>query len=71
MDFGTLAGVGGIFVAVVVSMVLEGSSPASILLLPALFLVFDLQFIFFAHLRHLGLFCIFCHHSCHLSLSSP
>lgn len=40
MEFGTLAGVGGIFVAVIVSMVLEGSSPASILLLPALFLVF-------------------------------
>jgi len=40
VEFGTLAGVGGIFVAVVVSMVLEGSSPASILLLPALFLVF-------------------------------
>ena len=40
MEFGTLAGVGGIFVAVIVSMVLEGSSPTSILLLPALILVF-------------------------------
>lgn len=40
MEFGTLAGVGGIFVAVIVSMILEGSSPMSILLLPALFLVF-------------------------------
>jgi chemotaxis protein MotA len=40
MEFGTIAGVGSIFVAVIVSMVLEGSSPASILLLPALILVF-------------------------------
>jgi chemotaxis protein MotA len=40
MEFGTLAGVGGIFVAVILSMILEGSSPMSILLLPALFLVF-------------------------------
>lgn len=40
MEFGTIAGVGGIFVAVILSMVLEGSSPMSILLLPALFLVF-------------------------------
>jgi chemotaxis protein MotA len=40
MEFGTIAGVVGIFVAVVVSMVLEGSSPMSIILLPALFLVF-------------------------------
>jgi chemotaxis protein MotA len=40
MEFGTMAGIGAIFVAVIVSMVLEGSSPASILLLPALFLVF-------------------------------
>jgi chemotaxis protein MotA len=40
MEFGTLAGVGGVFVAVVVSMILEGSSPTSILLLPALLLVF-------------------------------
>jgi chemotaxis protein MotA len=40
MEFGTMAGVGGIFVAVIMSMVLEGSSPMSILLLPALFLVF-------------------------------
>ena len=35
-----MAGIGGIFVAVIVSMVLEGSSPTAILLLPALFLVF-------------------------------
>ena len=35
-----MAGIGGIFVAVIVSMVLEGSSPMAILLLPALFLVF-------------------------------
>lgn len=40
MEFGTLAGVGGIFAAVVVSMLLEGTSPTSILLLPALILVF-------------------------------
>jgi chemotaxis protein MotA len=40
MEFGTLAGIGGIFVAVLVSMVLEGSSPMAIFLLPALFLVF-------------------------------
>ena len=40
MEFGTMAGIGGIFVAVIMSMVLEGSSPMSILLLPALFLVF-------------------------------
>ena len=40
MEFGTMAGIGGIFVAVIVSMVLEGSSPMAILLLPALFLVF-------------------------------
>lgn len=40
MEFGTLAGVGGIFAAVVLSMILEGSSPTSILLLPALILVF-------------------------------
>jgi len=40
MEFATIAGILGIFVAVIVSMILEGSSPASILLLPALFLVF-------------------------------
>ena len=40
MEFATMAGIGGIFVAVIVSMVLEGSSPTAILLLPALFLVF-------------------------------
>jgi chemotaxis protein MotA len=40
MEFGTLAGVGGIFAAVVASMLLEGTSPTSILLLPALILVF-------------------------------
>ncbi|HEY5247842.1 MAG TPA: MotA/TolQ/ExbB proton channel family protein [Dermatophilaceae bacterium] len=40
MEFGTMAGIGGIFVAVIVSMILEGSSPMSIILLPALFLVF-------------------------------
>ncbi|MEP7369000.1 MAG: MotA/TolQ/ExbB proton channel family protein [Dermatophilaceae bacterium] len=40
MEFGTLAGVGGIFAAVILSMILEGSSPTSILLLPALILVF-------------------------------
>ena len=40
MEFGTLAGVGGIFAAVVLSMILEGSSPTAILLLPALMLVF-------------------------------
>lgn len=40
MEFGTLAGVGSIFVAVVLSMILEGSSPMSIILLPALLLVF-------------------------------
>ena len=40
MEFGTMAGIGGIFVAVLVSMVLEGSSPMAIFLLPALFLVF-------------------------------
>ena len=40
MEFGTIAGVGSIFAAVIVSMILEGSSPTSILLLPALILVF-------------------------------
>lgn len=40
MEFGTMAGVGCVFVAVFVAMILEGSSPTSILLLPALFLVF-------------------------------
>jgi chemotaxis protein MotA len=40
MEFGTLGGVGAIFVAVILSMILEGSSPTSILLLPALVLVF-------------------------------
>ena len=40
MEFGTLAGIGAIFGAVVLSMVLEGSDPTSILLLPALTLVF-------------------------------
>ena len=40
MEFGTLAGIGAIFGAVVVSMVLEGNSPMSIILLPALLLVF-------------------------------
>jgi len=40
MEFGTLAGVGAIFVAVIISMLLEGSSPMAILLLPALLLVF-------------------------------
>jgi chemotaxis protein MotA len=40
MELGTLVGVGVIFVAVIVSMLLEGSSPMSIILLPALFLVF-------------------------------
>lgn len=40
MEFGTLVGVGSIFAAVVVSMLLEGTSPTSILLLPALILVF-------------------------------
>ena len=40
MEFGTIAGIGSIFVAVIVSMILEGSSPMSILLLPALILVF-------------------------------
>jgi chemotaxis protein MotA len=40
MEFGTIGGVTAVFVAVVVSMILEGSSPTSILLLPALLLVF-------------------------------
>jgi chemotaxis protein MotA len=40
MEFGTLAGILGIFVAVIASMILEGSSPMSIILLPALMLVF-------------------------------
>jgi chemotaxis protein MotA len=40
MEFGTIAGIGSIFVAVILSMVLEGSSPMAILLLPALTLVF-------------------------------
>lgn len=40
MEFGTVAGIGGIFLAVIVSMVLEGGNPMSILLLPALILVF-------------------------------
>ena len=40
MEFATLAGIGGIFVAVIVSMVLEGSSPMSIIVIPALMLVF-------------------------------
>lgn len=40
MEFGTLAGIGSVFAAVIVSMILEGSSPMSILLLPALLLVF-------------------------------
>lgn len=44
MELGTLAGIGAIFAAVVVSMILEGSSPMSILLLPALLLVFGGSF---------------------------
>jgi chemotaxis protein MotA len=40
MEFATIAGILAIFVAVIVSMILEGSSPMSIILLPALFLVF-------------------------------
>ena len=40
MEFATLGGIGGIFVAVIVSMVLEGSSPMSLLMLPAMILVF-------------------------------
>ena len=40
MEFGTMAGIGGVFVAVLVSMLLEGSSPSHIILLPALLLVF-------------------------------
>lgn len=40
MEFGTLGGVAGIFVAVILSMLLEGSSPTSLLLLPAMLLVF-------------------------------
>jgi len=40
MEFGTLGGIGGIFVAVLVSMVIEGSSPMSLLKIPALLLVF-------------------------------
>ena len=40
MEFGTMAGIGGIFVAIFASMVLEGGNPTAILLLPALVLVF-------------------------------
>ena len=40
MEFGTMAGIGGVFAAVLVSMLLEGSSPSHIILLPALLLVF-------------------------------
>lgn len=40
MEFATLGGIGGIFLAVVASMVLEGSSPMSLLMLPAMILVF-------------------------------
>ncbi len=40
MEFGTIGGIGGVFVAVLISMVLEGSSPMAIVLLPALLLVF-------------------------------
>ena len=40
MEFGTVGGVVGIFIAVLVSMLLEGSNPTHILLLPALLLVF-------------------------------
>jgi chemotaxis protein MotA len=40
VELGTLAGVGGVFGAVIVSMILEGSSPTSLLLLPAMLLVF-------------------------------
>lgn len=40
MELGTLLGVGGTFVFVIVSMVLEGSSPMDLLLLPAMLLVF-------------------------------
>jgi chemotaxis protein MotA len=40
MELGTIGGIVAIFVAVVVSMILEGSSPTAVLLLPALLLVF-------------------------------
>lgn len=40
MELGTLGGVGGVFAAVILSMVLEGSSPMSLLLPPAMLLVF-------------------------------
>jgi chemotaxis protein MotA len=40
VELATLGGIGGIFVAVIVSMILEGSSPTSLLMLPAMILVF-------------------------------
>lgn len=40
MEFGTIGGVVGVFIAVLVSMLLEGSSPMAIFLIPALLLVF-------------------------------
>ena len=40
MELGTLGGIGAIFAAVLVSMILEGGSPGALLMLPALLLVF-------------------------------
>jgi chemotaxis protein MotA len=40
VELGTIGGVGAVFVAVIVSMILEGGSPMSLLLLPAMLLVF-------------------------------
>ena len=40
MELSTIGGVGGVFAAVILSLVLEGGSPSSILGLPAMLLVF-------------------------------
>lgn len=40
MDLGTIIGVGAVFIGVFASMILEGSSPMSIILIPPLILIF-------------------------------